>query len=286
MFKIVIMMLLFINTNFAFAANTDLPSCGIEKSCADGYYCSGAVGESDSGVCVANGINIAMCRFIEYFQSTVVRYLFIFAAVFVGLYLFIGKMNFGILAQILIGMAMLLGAGTLVADVTGGAHGLCGKKEALKCLEDTADVLHGSVSSLKGTRQIRNLTKVDIKMDYMSSHLSSTKCDALECTNVKCDKYTKTVDPATNRTTCSRDAKKDGRETTWIRTAQGTNFTPVKCDNSSFRIQCDPIVGTYERDYFYCKSCVGTIFAAEAPSAWHINNCKELVTKNVKQKKP
>lgn len=282
MLKFVLSVVLLFNVQFALGAETEtIPSCGIGKKCADGYYCSGAVGESESGVCVANGVSIVMCRFIDYFNSNVVRLLFIFAAAFVGLYLFIGKMNFNMLAQILIGMSILVGASGLVASIVGGTQGLCGKKEALKCLEATTDSTMPP-GSYKKTKNIYNLTEEKVSAKYLPSGTSTT-CKPLECIKANCGRYKKEEKTigSTTTVTCTNEP---GAESTWspnniVGTVNG--FKPSDCP-TGFTIRCDAYVATYERDYFACTSCNGNLFYAETPSVWQISNCKALVMKDVK----
>lgn len=281
MLKFVLFIVLLFDVNFAFGAkNDEIPSCGIGKKCADGYYCSGAVGESESGVCVANGVSIVMCRFIDYFNDNIVRLLFIFASVFVGLYLFIGKMNFNLIAQILIGMSILVGASGLVASIIGDTKGLCGKKEALKCLENTTDnaTLSGAY---KKTKNIYNLTDERTTAKYLPLN-STTTCSPLGCIKANCGKY-KRDEKTVGSTTTVTCEKQSGAESTWTPTnlIGGSGFRPSDCQ-AGFTIRCDAYVATYERDYFSCKSCNGNVFYAEAPSVWQIANCKALVKKDVK----
>ena len=63
--------------------------------------------------------------------------------------------------------------------------------------------------------------------------------------------------------------------------ANGSEFEINGCQ-SGFRVTCNPTLSVaFERDYFKCTSCTGEAFAAEAPTAWNIADCKQLVNKNI-----
>ena len=78
--------------NFTLSNAASQPvSCGSSDPCPNGFYCTGAVGEAKSGVCVTNSVNILMCRAIDYIQSDILKYFFHFGAIFAGIYFFLGK---------------------------------------------------------------------------------------------------------------------------------------------------------------------------------------------------
>jgi hypothetical protein len=244
--------------------NEQYQSCGVNYPCAAGYYCSGSVGEANSGICVANAVNIAICRFVSFVQSDIIKYVGLFAASFAGIYLFIGKFGLITFAQIITGIGILIGAQKLVIQITGSSSGLCTKNQALACLETTENL-----SQKIGFKNVLNLEKVKDK-------ITNSNCDLLECTRASCEMFTEKT--TNGKTQCTK--VKDRTEI--IFTKQIGVVKPAICNNN-LEITCNEISGSFSRDYFKCKNtCTDEIFASEVPSSWNIKNCKELVLKQIK----
>jgi hypothetical protein len=258
-----------------FGAN-NIISCGVNQACEPGYYCSGAVGQSDSGVCVANAITTATCRFTSFVQSDIIKYIGLFAASFAGIYLFVGKFALVTFAQIIIGIGILFGAQKLVIQITGSSKGLCTSSDALACLANVSDVN----KTLK-TKRILNLD------NQTKDPFTGKNCNFLECERMECDSYQlQTVGTGIGATTkCEKGPKK-----IVFTTKQAGDFTPTGCQ-ANFTIKCEPTAsGSFDRDYFTCKNnCVQdptkNTFATEVPSSWNIKNCKELILKQISYEK-
>jgi hypothetical protein len=257
------------------AFSADPKACGIAKKCADGYYCTGAIGDSNSGVCVANALNTVMCRSISYVQSDIITYFFLFGAVFAGIYMLVGKFTMVTFIQIVLGIGVLKGATVLMTQITGSSVGVCSQKQALNCIENT----QGSKPHQKETI-IRNFSTIKVTPSYVMSG-GGTSCSPLECVKAKCQKYniTRTTVGQTTSVECELS---EGVMDAQVPVAQiRASFKPTECQ-ASFSVTCTPVVGSFERDYFKCTSCVDEEFVAEAPSSWEIKDCKDLVKKQIK----
>ena len=252
-------------------------SCGISQRCADGYYCTGAIGDSNSGVCVANALNTVMCRSISYIESDILNYFFLLGAVFAGIYMFLGKFTMVTFIQIVLGITVLKGSATLITSITGSSAGLCSFKQALNCIEDTV-----GAKVYSDETYIRNFTKVNITSNYVTS-ASKTSCLGLECVTATCLRYSVTTKVTNGVETkeCSLSGGRTSDSMVLASNANNVDFSVINCP-ASFKVKCEAVVGSFKRDYFNCTSCVGEKFAAEAPSVWGIATCKDLVKKQIK----
>ncbi len=263
-----IMISFFFNNSFA----QKPPSCGVEKPCQPGYYCSGAVGEAESGVCLANSISIATCRFVDFVKSDIVKYMAIFASVFAGIYLFIGKFAIITFAQVIVGVSILFGAEKIVTQVT-GVKGVCTKNQVAQCLNSVS-----TRKIFKNEKAIRNLDKNEI------NYITEKNCEILECKKALCESFKKqtTTINGIQKTECVKQSGKVEKYIT-ASTPDISSINPLVCQ-AGFTISCTPINGSLARNYFECQNnCTegSPIFGAEAPYSWNINNCQELVQKQI-----
>jgi hypothetical protein len=269
--------LLLLNGIFQSAfADSKINSCGVNAKCDPGFYCVGAVGESESGVCVANSLNVVMCRFTQYLQSDIIPYFFLLGAVFAGILLFIGKFAATTFIQIILGMAILLGGVKFIGQLV-GPKGLCTTEQALNCADNTEGNL------VHKTRYVFNLSPTAVDPKYVDRNESSSEgqnCALLKCFKAKCEEYTRVaVKDQPGKFTCAKGATKVDVEN--VKKAKVTVCTKAETGTEDLIVSCTPVVGNYLRDYFRCKSCAGQDFAAEAPEIWNVSNCKELIKKQI-----
>lgn len=263
----------------AFANNGNHPSCGVNKKCADGYYCTGANADSSSGVCVANALNVTICRFVEYVQKDIFSYIAIFASVFLGLYMFVGKVNPGMVAQIVLGIGILYGSQTILNNVLGSSKGACSIKAANSCLAQVIDA-DGS-PGMTVYENIRNTTE---QVD-----MSNQDCGLLGCVLVSCPTFKKEMAPASTGPQTYNCSTTNQRQNKFIKHALTDpntgviSVTPDKaCEN--FTIQCDIVKSSSTKNYFICENtCTKVKYAAKADSSLNIKNCKDLSLKNIQQ---
>lgn len=272
------------------------PSCGADTPCNDGYYCSGAVGDTPSGVCVANSMNIAMCRFVDYVNSDILPYFFLFGAGFAGILMFIGKFTIMSLMQILLGIGVLYGGKTILGTVIGDPSGLCSSSDAANCAAATT----GS-KTISSSGVILNLSTTVVDPKYDSQLLqggTATQCGLLQCVQASCDSYTFAIIATTDSITGVVTNKKQytinmtsGVPNPVIATVLGTtpgNITMAigggSNDNNSITVTCRPISATYNRDYFTCtNTCTNTDYGGEAPVSWNLPDCAALAIKKLNQ---
>lgn len=272
-------------TSFSLKAEASTTGCGVESECQDGYYCTGAIGQSNSGTCIPNSVNVTMCRFLDYVQSDILKGLFIFAAVFAGIYMFVGKLTFGTFGQILIGMAILFGATEVITKIT-NKEDVCKLRTAQDYLSNIVGASGPQGRIHTNDNRILNLMQANVDSKYTSDGV--TKCDILECMKATCDNYKYTsavIDPNNNAIITPEKCEIAQGKTAVENLPIGqTDFTPVKCP-SAFKVSCTSVKASFSRDYFKCKNtATNTTFGAEASSTWNIKSCNDLAKKQIDQK--
>jgi len=216
-----------------------------------------------------------MCNFVDYIQKDIFKYIAIFAAVFGGIFMFVGKFTIVNFAQITVGLGVLYGAQSLIVQITGSNQGLCSVSDAQQCLTkvDTLEVY-------SGYRNIRNLSNANSSF--------GENCGILGCTQARCEGFERVernqgfekVTECINKTTQmqNRTIKVD----IYTKGAPSLAYDPKGCYNSSFRIQCKITEASFERTYFRCfNRCTNKEFVAEAPLSLNIKSCSELVLKQI-----
>jgi type IV secretory pathway VirB2 component (pilin) len=113
-----------LNGGVAFA-NSSPQTCGFNKQCPDGLACVGATGTVSSGICVLTGPQIALCKTVLYFDSNLVSIFAIFAVVMIGLAFFLGKISWGMIISVILGIAIAKGATSIIKKVSGHEEGYC-----------------------------------------------------------------------------------------------------------------------------------------------------------------
>jgi hypothetical protein len=258
-------------------AATAVPSCGVSKKCEPGFYCSGAVGESESGVCVANSLNVVMCRFTQYLQYDIVPYFFLLGGVYAGFLLFLGKFSMLTFVQAMLGIGILYGGTQFLAKITGSTKGLCTAEQASNCANETQ-----TLSGIKNTDIIYNVSVASVNSKYVDradSASSPETCGLLECFKAQCEDYTKTAIPGQpGKYQCDKKAYRID-----VDSVKKSNVTVCSSDKdgSTLTVNCTPIKGSYTRDYFLCQSCAGKKFVAETDTSWGLKDCKDVVNKNI-----
>lgn len=260
-----------------FAEGKTYESCGVNKSCADGYYCLGATGETDSGVCTANGLNITLCRFVHFVQDDIFKYIALFASVFVGIFLFIGRASSTVIAQVIIGIGLLFGAQQILISMSGDTQeGVCSKDQAKTCIADVDDVTTNV--SLIATN-IKNLSE--------NKDGFGNTCPPLGCVVAECQGYdVKTnTDSNTNVNTykCTTNGETKKRI---IQYQDGDNaeqeIEPEKSKCPNFKVKCTPVKSPYKVQYLLCKNnCTNEEYGAKVNSNTNITTCKDLALRKV-----
>lgn len=110
-------------SNLAFAAKP--PTCGFNKQCPDGLACVGATGTATNGTCVLTGPQIALCKSVLYFDDKLVSIFAIFAIVMIGIAFFLGKISWGMIVSVILGIAIAKGAVSIIKKVSGQDEGYC-----------------------------------------------------------------------------------------------------------------------------------------------------------------
>lgn len=179
--RILLFLVLFLYSNIAFSAAP--PTCGFTKQCPDGLACVGSIGTTNNGICVLTGPQVALCKTVMYLDGKLVTIFAIFAVVMVGLAFFLGKISWGMIISVILGIAITKGAVTIIKKISGQDEGYC-----------TSDVI--SYSSLVGEKSGAECVS-DITLQLNSIYIYNVKNENIGdlCTTpLTCTKYTCTGD--------------------------------------------------------------------------------------------
>lgn len=110
-------------TNVAFA-ETAGASCGFISTCSDGMVCVGATDAQDNGQCILMPIVVSMCTIFNWIQDYS-TYFMIFAVVALGFAFFLGKISWGMIISVVLGIAVIKGAILITQKITGISTNYC-----------------------------------------------------------------------------------------------------------------------------------------------------------------
>ena len=111
----------FVNVAFAETAGA---SCGFTSTCADGMVCVGATDTQNNGQCILMPIVVSMCTIFNWIQDYS-TYFMIFAVVALGFAFFLGKISWGMIISVVLGIAVIKGAILITQKITGISTNYC-----------------------------------------------------------------------------------------------------------------------------------------------------------------
>ena len=116
--KFILVFFLFQSQSFA------LPACGFSQKCADGLVCVGATGIENNGICVLSGPSIAICKTTK-FVKDFAKYFELFSIVALGFAFFLGKISWGMIISVILGIAVIEGAVPITQKLAGTSATYC-----------------------------------------------------------------------------------------------------------------------------------------------------------------
>jgi type IV secretory pathway VirB2 component (pilin) len=283
--------LFFIVGFFTQSSFAEYRACGVNEPCRDGYYCMGALGQSSSGVCTANGLNITLCRFVKFIQNDIFTYIALFASIFIGIFLFIGRASTTVIAQVVIGIGILFGSQQLLLSISGDNQEVCSASEAKICLSDVKDI-----SKLDESAEILNLERTQ---DFFGNTCNGLDCAIWSCpqwsitskqvpienTNTGTDTGTGTdTDTQKYETvyTCKEISKKS-KKVILPRSSEKAIQPEPQCTN--FEITCAKVGSPITFNYLSCQNnCTSQKYYAKIDRRTDIKTCKDLALRNVTYK--
>lgn len=264
-------------------------TCGFTKQCPDGLACVGSVGTANTGICVLTGPQIVLCKVVIYFDGKLVTIFAIFAVVMIGIAFFLGKISWGMIISVILGLAMTKGAVTIIKKISGQDDGYC-----------TSDIISYSslVGQSSGTACVSDLDK-----KQNTTYVYNVKNESIGtfCTTpLTCFKKTCTI-TATNGTLY---LVVNNTYTGYQVTVSGTTFEGFVPDGTiqlttapsstefgkgsgcrladgttgcqTVSATCTAITKQPTMDYFYCKNtCTNSDFAVYYEKDKY-KNCQEL----------
>ncbi len=256
--------------------------CNVNVPCSDGLVCSGAVGQGN-GVCVMTGPQVVMCKTVEYFDSKLANVFAIFAIVMIGIAFFLGKISWGMIMSVVLGIGIIKGSTTIVKRISGQTDGFCSAPVSYDAL--TTEGCYVTVNSVKNTTLIFNTLS------------QGELCpNPLDCKRIQC--------APPNGTHYALDEKLTGTTGTNIYLPSGTNPSDIRAikhactqemwdkrmsdenaKQTCIYLSMPPCVdfpNTVQNDYFLCKNaCTGGKTTGHKETLGKFTDCKHLNSSKV-----
>lgn len=99
-------------------------SCGFTQSCDKAMVCVGATGTANDGQCILSPLVLSVCTVFNEIQDFTV-YFMIFAVVALGFAFFLGKISWGMIISVILGITMIKGAILITQKTTGISGNYC-----------------------------------------------------------------------------------------------------------------------------------------------------------------
>ena len=168
---------LFFQTTFgntAFA-ETGGASCGFNITCVKGMVCVGSTGTADDGQCVLMPIVVSLCTVFNWIQDYS-TYFMIFAVVALGFAFFLGKISWGMIISVLLGIAVIKGAILITQKTTGVSNNYCSAEsmQSSRACTNAAWILDTAKSKIPAT--------ADYNTDPTQLCPQSMQCKKQTCT--------------------------------------------------------------------------------------------------------
>lgn len=227
--------------------------CSAQNPCPDGLACVGNVGLEGEGVCVASGPHIVLCNIVDYFDSKLASTFAIFAIVMIGIAFFLGKISWGMIVSVILGIGIIKGATSVIKRVSGQEDGYC-------------------TSAINSTTNVNSSACVlTVLQKNATNFVYNMKSEGSDCKNpLTCIKKTCTVSDSVyiiNGTSHTNKSVSENQsiflpEDTKSLTTTTCNKTdwdnPEKSCNAS-TTTCTNVSKQEKRDYFHCKNtCSGS----------------------------
>jgi type IV secretory pathway VirB2 component (pilin) len=232
--------------------------CGFTQPCPDGLACVGAIGANNNGICVMTGPQIVLCKTVKYFDKKLASVFAIFAVVMIGIAFFLGKISWGMIVSVIIGIGIIKGATTIIKKVSGQNEGYCESGvtdySALNCTAGSTDI-----SSKLNTNKVYNLQPTN------GCNVPLT-CYKKTCSNASISGtyYIIINDTHTNALYSSGSPIFVPESTTSINvtTCTMTDYTNPEKTCTKTSVSCTDFTQTSTKDYFYCNnSCTNVKFS-------------------------
>jgi type IV secretory pathway VirB2 component (pilin) len=253
-----------------------LQTCSVATPCPDGLACVGAIGEG-SGVCVMTGPQIVLCKIVDYFDKKLATVFAIFAVVMIGVAFFLGKISWGMIISVILGIGIIKGSTSIIKKVSGEDEGYCSST-----VLDYSDIIGTDCVSdedvKKNTNKVYNTTK---QGDFCQDPLKCTRKTTCSSTAtgtlylVNDGKHTKEPFSAGSKVYLPEDTS-----TVMVTACTWSEFNDSTKTCTSTAISCTEETQTPNKDYFKCKNtCINTTFTKYYNTGEYAD-CKEVNSAN------
>ncbi len=99
-------------------------SCGFTQACDKALVCVGATDTKNNGQCILSPIVLSVCTIFNKIQDATV-YFMIFSVVALGFAFFLGKISWGMIISVILGIVMIKGAILITQKTTGIGSNYC-----------------------------------------------------------------------------------------------------------------------------------------------------------------
>lgn len=284
MSRILLFLLVFFHTVFASAPQT----CGLTKECPDGLACIGAIGTSNNGICVMTGPQIVLCKTVNYFDNKLASVFAIFAVVMIGIAFFLGKISWGMIVSVIIGIGLIKGSTSIIKKITNENDGYCSST----VFEYSALSSQNNSSCFQGIASKLNTNKI---YNQSASYSGSDICkEPLSCYKKKCSGSVSGTQYMIINGNHTGSVFSNNYETFIPEAVTGIKVTNCNATQYAQRGQqnatqctevdasCSDYTVTSFRDYFYCRNtCINTTFIDNYAGGTY-KTCAEVASANAK----
>lgn len=250
---------------------SQLQTCSIATPCPDGLACVGSIGTGD-GVCVMTGPQIVLCKIVDYFDKKLATVFAIFAVVMIGVAFFLGKISWGMIISVILGIGIIKGSASIIERISGEKEGYCSST-----VIDYSDIIGTDCVSddvvYKNTNKVYNTTQ---QGDLCTTPLT---CTRKTCTSSATGTLYLVNNGVHTREPLSIGSKVYLPEDTSnisVTSCTWTDFNNPEKNCTTSAISCTEETQSPNKDYFKCKNtCINTTFT-KYYDVGKYTNCEEI----------
>jgi len=159
--------------NMAFAAEIGA-NCGFTATCNKGMVCIGATDALDDGECRLMPIVVSLCTVFNWIQEYSTVFM-IFAVVALGFAFFLGKISWGMIISVVLGVAVIKGAILITQKITGVSKNHCSKEDMQKSSKTSCSNAKWVLDVSRSIMGTKNLYNVVEPIDFCPPAMQCTK---------------------------------------------------------------------------------------------------------------
>lgn len=248
--------------------------CSANLPCEEGLACVGNVGLEGTGTCVAAGPHVVLCNIVEYFDSKLATVFAIFAVVMIGIAFFLGKISWGMIVSVILGIGIIKGATSIIKKVSGQNSGYC--SQAQNSASSTDPSCYSQIDAKQGTNHVFNTSEQGQKCQTPLSCIKKT-CQSGSIVG------TAFILEGTTHTAIAVNL--GGTSSTYLPTSESA-YTVTTCTKtqweggttqcSTYSATCSPMEQNEQRDYYYCSNNCDNSKVVRYDTAGKYSSCTSI----------